>query len=156
MHTYVLWKEEKKNLFILWSLMSLCVFISLQACPWRAMLPWGPISYQTKLLLAQVYKPADTLVLFDSWYAPISPSVQRLNKDCDLSEGEREHEECAKQQKGWVACEWKVWGATVICWLTKWVNSAGKQFFIVVTFLWKMKCERESSVNKSSHFLNWA
>lgn len=148
-HTYLHTEDGKeKNLFVLGSLMSLCVFINSEACPWRANLQWGHINYRTQLLLVQVHKPADTLVPSDSWYTPINPSVQNKVSVLTQCEGKWGHVECDSTTE-WLSCMWvenmkESW--TVICSLPKLVNSLGENSILLLWRFLERWCEKERAL----------
>ena len=103
-----------------------CVFTSSDAWPWRTNLPWGHIGYHTQPLLAQVYKPADALVPFDS--PPSNPAVRDEIRCCDQSAGERGHVECdGRRGRAGLRVSEK-WSGAVICSL---LNSRGGNYILL-------------------------
>lgn len=113
----------------------------------------GHIGSHTQLLLVQVYKPADTLVPPDSWYAPSDPSAP---SEVSVLTHAKKNIGHAGRESTDEAEIWKSW--TVIGWSLKWTDSKG--FLTSSTSeLWKWQQQLfrpEITFGSSSWTLNYS
>lgn len=94
------------------------------------------------MLVAQVYKPADTLVLFDSWYTCINPSGQNEVSVLTGAQANEHMWSVNEEQTVWPACEVENMNSDLLMSkMSKFIK--GEYCFITVTLLRKMEWERD-------------